>query len=176
MSAYLDQLYFDWLCNQVYSVKTSSPSRSYRNLFHILYTTEFVWLVPNDDNRIEDGKDLRREFLEDENIRVDGWDHEWINLGCSMLELLLGLSRRLSFETDESENFWLFELLENIDLKQYNDRTPISLDDIIEILDRVIFRTYLPNGHGGLFPLKHPQCDQRDLELWYQLSAYILER
>jgi hypothetical protein len=44
-----------------------------------------------------------------------------------------------------------------------------------EILDAVIWRTYLPNGQGGFFPLIDFEEDQTQVELWYQMSAFIRE-
>jgi hypothetical protein len=31
------------------------------------------------------------------------------------------------------------------------------------------------NGTGGLFPLKMPKVNQRRVEIWYQMSAFIEE-
>lgn len=174
MTAFLDQQYFDWLYGQVCPVRLKNPSHTYRNLFHILYTTEFHWIVPNDDNRIQDGKDLRREFIEAEELKQN--DHYWMNLGCSFLELLIGLSRRLEFQTDRYSTEWFWELLDNLGLRQYNDRAHLPLDEIKDILNRVIWRTYDYDGRGGLFPLDHAYEDQREVEIWYQLNSYILER
>ncbi|MFZ1684153.1 MAG: hypothetical protein WAU88_08510, partial [Candidatus Zixiibacteriota bacterium] len=55
---------------------------------------------------------------------------------------------------------------------EYNDQAEATID---EVLNRVIFRTYDARGNGGLFPLRRPQRDQREVELWYQASAYLLE-
>jgi hypothetical protein len=44
-----------------------------------------------------------------------------------------------------------------------------------EIMDTVINRTYLPDGTGGFFPLIRPDGDQTQIELWYQLNAYVEE-
>lgn len=84
----LDELYFTWLYSQVGSVKDRNPSRSYWKILRKLFTKEFVWIVPNDDNRAEDGRDLRLEFLEEHDIQ--DVDPNWMRLGCSMLELLIG--------------------------------------------------------------------------------------
>jgi hypothetical protein len=176
VSSFLDERYFNWLYRQVCSVKTRNPSRTYRNLLYILQTNQFVWLIPNDDNRAEDGKYLRYEFLEDEGIDLKRRDDYWMNLGCSFLEFLVALSRRLAFETAKSVDDCFFELLENLDLKQFNDRIPIDKAYIESVLERVNWRTYEYNGGGGLFPLVYPERDQREVEIWYQLSAYILER
>lgn len=176
MTAFLDERYFDWLYAQVCSERARNPSKTYRNLLYILYTKEFVWLVPNDDNRAEDGKYLRFEFLEELGIEVDERDSLWLELGCSFLEFLVALSRRLEFETDIDAGVWFHELLENLGLDGLNDRVDISREDVYDVVDRVIWRTYEPNGQGGLFPLEHTSQNQREIEIWYQLSAYILER
>jgi hypothetical protein len=139
-----------------------------------LYIKEFVWIVPNDDNRLEDGRDLRYEFIEQQGLQ--DVDDCWSRLGCSMLELLVGLSRRLAFEAEGEPCDWFWHLVENIGLVQYTDNVRLPAAYIDEILDRVIFRTYRKNGQGGLFPLKRADEDQREIELWYQLSAYVLER
>ena len=36
-------------------------------------------------------------------------------------------------------------------------------------------RRYKRSGEGGLFPLKNAAKDQRKVEIWYQLSSYLLE-
>ena len=177
MSASLDERYFDWLYSQVCSVRTKNPSKGYKELLHILFTKEFVWLVPNDDNRVEDGKDLRYEFFEHEGIDPDHRDILWLRLPCSMLELLVALARRLEFEDEGDVKTWFWEMMENIGLsKDLNDRAVIDRDFVEEILDRVIWRHYEYNGGGGLFPLVYPEEDQRQVEIWYQLNAYIIER
>lgn len=176
MSASLDERYFDWLYSQVCSVRVTNPSKTYRNLFHILYTKEYVWLVPNDDNRMEDGRDLRYEFLEHEGIDPSERDKLWLDLDCSMLEFLIALARRLEFITERPQHIWFWELLENLQLEIYNDRVDIPLDLVDKTLERVIWRTYDYNGGGGLFPLVYPEEDQRRVEIWYQISDYLLER
>lgn len=169
----LDESYFRWLYGQVCSVRARSPSRSYWNLMGQLFRKEFVWIIPNDDNRAEDGRDLRMEFIQRRRIR--NVDPEWFKLPCSMLEMLIGLSRRLSFEAGGGARDWFWHLIENIELDDYNDGTPVPDEIVNEIVDRVVWRLYSHDGSGGLFPLRYPSRDQRRVELWYQLSAYLLE-
>lgn len=176
MSAPLDELYFEWLYSQVSSVKLKNPQRTYWKLLRILFTHEFVWIIPNDDNRCEDGKDLRYDFLRCKGMEPEDAGRLWLDEDCSMLELLIGLSRRLAFDTNADEGEWFWELLENIGLHEYNDSVHIPEQHVKAMLDRVIWRTYRRNGHGGLFPLRRPREDQRDVELWYQLNAYLIER
>lgn len=173
MNVPLDEEYFVWLYSQIGSVKTTSRSKTYWNLAKILFTTEFVWLVPNDDNRIEDGRNLRFEFCEERGIEAE---REWLRLPCSILELLIALSRRLSFEADEQAKWWFWHMMQNLGLEGLNDASGFRQRDVADILNDLIWRQYKPDGRGGLFPLNEPAEDQRRVEIWRQLNAYLMER
>lgn len=170
----LDDSYLNWLYGQVCSVRSRDPSRSYRTLVEQLFRKEFLYLIPNDDNRAEDGKLLRYEFLEHRRIRNVNLD--WLRIPCSMLEMLVGLSRRLSTQGGGEPREWFWHLIENLELDDFNDASPIPQREVDEVLERVIWRLYNENGRGGLFPLRRPSKDQRRVELWYQLNAYLFER
>ena len=172
----LDERYLSWLYGQVASVKTRQGVRTFWKLFRQLNETIFVAIVSHDENRIADAKDLRYEFLaaaEDEQ-----GDPDWTRSPCSMLELLVVLSRQLAFEMDDKADVWFWHLIEVLELEQFNDhRYNDSPKEVIAAtLDRVIWRTYEHDGRGGLFPLRSPDRDQRKIELWYQLNAYLLEQ
>lgn len=172
----LDERYLSWLYSQVASVKTRVRARTYWKLFRQLQETIFVAIVPFDDNRISDARDLRYEYLaEAEN---ETGDPDWTRSPVSMLEVLIVLSRQLAFEMDDPVALWFWHLIEMMELEQFNDR---EYDDhaqeaIDSTLDRIIWRRYGPDGRGGLFPLRNPRQDQREVELWYQLNAYLLEQ
>jgi hypothetical protein len=170
----LDELYFTWLYRQVCSDDSVNPTRTYWNLLKLLHVKEFLWIIPNDDNRAEDGRALRLEFLEESGIQ--DVDENWLHLGCSMLELIIALSRRIAFEAEGNPRDWFWELIGNLGLDKYDDRENIPKDVVDEILDQIIFRTYSRKGRGGLFPLRRECEDQRDVELLYQMNSYILER
>ena len=174
MSDHPDEVYLAWLYGQTANAGLKNPARTHWKLLRQLYKKEFVWIVPNDDNRMEDGKELRYEFLVDSPLPVDD---DWMHLGCSMLEMLIALSRRLYFLTDVEPHEWFWELLENVGISMagsndlhYNDKLESYVD---MILDRIIWRTYAPDGNGGLFPLSSTDKDQRKIEIWYQMSAYL---
>lgn len=95
-----------------------------------------------------------------------------------MLELFIVLARLLAFEMDDPAEVWFWHLIEVLDLEQFNDRNydARAEEHISEAFNRVIWRTYAPDGSGGLFPLRRPDRDQRNVELWYQLNAYLLEQ
>ena len=176
MSEPLDESYLGWLYSQVGSVKTKDRSRTYWSLLRKFFTTEFVWLIPNDDNRMEDGRDLRLEFIQDSDI--EDVDREWLDLGCSFLEMLIALSRRCSFEDGRKPRWWFWHMVENLRLGQCNDATyDEQIDTFVEsVVNEVIFRRYDYDGDGGLFPLQFAEQDQRRAEIGYQFNAYLIEK
>lgn len=60
-----DYEYYIWLTQKI----DIPNNKSYTDLFERMHNLEFVWIIPNDDNRIQDGLDLRIEFL---NMRGGG--------------------------------------------------------------------------------------------------------
>jgi len=173
MSQPLDELYLVWLYSNIGNPDLKSPRRTFWKLARELFTTEFVWFVPNDDSRADDGRELRLEFMLD--CEIPEVDPDWMGMGCSYLEMLIGLSRRLAFETDSNPKDWFWHLMQNLGLHEYNDATKFSPKDIEEVTERLTFRTYDADGQGGLFPLRNPDRDQTKVELWYQLGAYVIE-
>lgn len=176
----LDEKYFAWLYRKIGAVTNRNPERGHWELARRLYTTKFEYFVPNDVNRAMDGIALRVEFL-DKHPNVT-YTLDWMNLECSMLEMLIALSRRLNYHTDDGAlaggtGGWFWELMGNVNLSHYTDAiwSNRCLEETDRVLNRINRRTYNTNGHGGLFPLTRPELDQRKVELWYQMSAYLIE-
>lgn len=173
----LDQAYFMWLYSQVGSVENRNLTKTYWKLLEILYQTEFTWReIENDANRAQDGKDFRREFLAESQRELSKADEHWMDMGCSFLELLISISWKLEFQGGETLGYWFWQLIENMGLIECTDASEIDETIVKHIITRVIERDYSPNGAGGLFPLTHTDKDQREVELWYQAEAYLLER
>lgn len=165
----------DQYLTHLYSlVETEGRPPQWRLMQH-LYSVEFYHFIPNDDNRAADGMDLRKEFIRVMNVSAPS---EWMTLGCSVLEMLIALARRLQYQYVEhytvGDCFWM--LLDNLGLSESWDDDPIDSDTIQQTLDRLIGREYETNGEGGLFPLHNPSRDQRSVELIYQMYAYVLEQ
>jgi hypothetical protein len=157
--------YYEWLTSQI----EIPNGKRYNDLFERMHNVEFVWTVPNDDNRVQDGLDLRPEF-------ADGKVSDLVLEGVTFLEVLVALSRRLAFTAGGDAPRWAWKLIKNLHLHKCSDPlTPQKLDRVNDILDAVIWRTYEPDGRGGFFPLKNPEKDQTKVEIWYQLNAYVIE-
>lgn len=161
--------YFNWLKRQIRIPNRVSSGLTYNELFAIMHEREFFWTVPNDDNREKDGLELRVEFF-------GGADPD-LQMGVSVLEVLIGLSRRLAFLTDGDAKNWAWQLIVNLALDRMID--PLSnykRNKIIDALDVLIWRQYSRNGMGGFFPLAYPVEDQTKVELWYQMHAFLNEQ
>ena len=171
-------LYYEWLCKLV----ESKPRKgNYCMLLDRLYAKNFLWSVPNDDNRAFEGKNLREHFCEENDI---DYEFDTFPIGVSMLELLIALAYRCEEITvdstcDRPMYDWFWKLISNAGLHRFTDETwPNSNVDYLidEILNKIIDRTYNRNGEGGLFPLKKNNKDQRKVELWYQMNTYLVEK
>jgi hypothetical protein len=168
----IEEVYFNWLYHKVASVMNPTPSLTFYTLLRDLHATEFVWLLSGDNNRAQDGLDIRKEFLR---VSFFPSDASWMSIGCSVLEMLIALSRKAEFITDISVRDWFWTLLDNVELSHLNDSCSDISNQVSIILERFIWRTYTRNGDGGLFPLRYPKDDQRKVEIWYQLHAYLNE-
>jgi|SRR5215216_1865678 len=158
------EVYLGWLATQI----RFGNSRSYEGLLTLMLQKEFVWLVPNDDNRIADGLEVRREYQSETGLRYQG--------PCSVLEVLIGISRRLEFMAGDPAANWAWILLENLGLNKLSD--PIGARKALradEILENLVWRTYSQDGYGGFFPLAWPEEDQTKIEIWYQMAKYVEE-
>jgi hypothetical protein len=166
MPTQTDYEYYEWLISHIHIPN----GKSYKDLFERMHNTEFHWTVPNDDNRIQDGLDLRVEFIDGRRLGLD-------LQGATLLEILVSLSRRVAFTAGGNPRQWAWRLLKNLRLHKKSDPlTEADLDRINDILDALIWRTYQPDGRGGFFPLAHPEEDQTKVEIWYQMNKYVIER
>lgn len=170
--------YNNWLYNMV---DTDGSLFRYTRLMEYLYNKPFRWFIPNDDNRAFEGMALRRRFCEERNISFD-YDLLGVELhsNVTMLELLIGLSircRELVYGLNDNEDGideWFLRLLINAGLTKYSDDN-YNESEVDRILENLIERKYQRNGKGGLFPLEWSRKDQRKVELWYQMSEYLVK-
>jgi hypothetical protein len=186
----LNELYLPWLEAQVNYEYRHNCRTSYRQLIWAMREKPFPWTIPNDDNRIEDGLELRYLFLTDENLVKDfqavHFAHSDLEIQhgvagfrsqpCSVLEVLIALSKKLAFQAEGEAGWWAWRLICNLDLQMMRDLLTDKRKAIVdEYLERLVWRTYTWDGVGGFFPLQYPKEDQRKVEIWYQMSAYLEE-
>jgi len=171
MNEPIENEYFNWLFAKSYD--RDNP-RMYVDLIKILHSTEFIWVVPGDKHRCDDGIELRTDFFRETRTEPD---EALMSQPCSVLEVLIAFARRANFQTSHmSLRKWFWIFMENLLLDQYRQVTLTDLPKINDILNRFIWRLYDSHGFGGLFPLSHTIHDQRKVEIWYQFCEYLEER
>lgn len=174
---HINQDYLRWLSDIV------DPDEKYSGLLSYLFDLEYDYdtakLVPNDDNRIEDALNLREEFVNEQLARepsylIDTFRGQY----ASVLEIFISLAERM----DDVMGFerlpdWFWEMMDNLGVTRFDDEhfDKDSIFKIDKIVGTWLNREYCKNGKGGLFPLKEPHDNQQKVEIWYQMSAYLLE-
>lgn len=166
--------YFLWLCEKI-DIADRGDRFDYFCLAKALQDTEFVAKLDGDKNRISDGINLRVEFAEESNIFVD----EVMNVPCSVLEVLVALclriERGITGEPGEDHpEKWFWQMIDNLGLGGCTD---VSFDRALvdQNVNLWMERLYSPDGRGGIFPIRQPFGDQRNVELWVQMQQYIHE-
>lgn len=172
----LDQ-YYCWMLDMM---DFNLPNhRNYDLLMQKLHSIDFYWDaegVPMDENRDIDAYEMRKDFIDecgyDSDVSI--WDDP-----RSVLEVLVAFSRKIEIMiTGEPGNDylgrWFWVMLDNLGLLEYDN---FHYDDIAvdKIVHRWLSRRVTKSGKNGIFPLKKMSQDQRGVEMWYQMHAYLNE-
>lgn len=170
----LTEAYFQWMCRLV----CTGQERSYRTLLRYLHSREFVYSLPMDGNRADDGMDLRYRFGAECDIPNPVIAHELDNKPCSILEMMVALSVRCEEHIMEDPDIgdrtgqWFWSMIRNLGLDAMTD-SRFSASKADDILDRFLERRYKRNGEGGLFYIPYCEQDLRGVEIWYQMCWYL---
>ena len=173
----LNDEYFEWLCNLVCG-KRFSNQISYRKLLSHLYLTEFRYLIPRDQNRAEDGIDLRYRFALDRHEDQERLVLDSLYGPCSVLEMMIALSIRCEENIMDNPDVgnrtsqWFWGMITNLGLGPMYDSN-FDRRYVDDVLERFLDRRYDPDGKGGLFRIRDCDRDLRKVEIWYQLCWYL---
>ena len=172
----LEDRYLDWLGQYA-----MGQDRSYDSLLEFLYHKPYTYTIRMDENRAEDGIELRYIFGMENSI-----DYEDISSGldagrdCSMLEMMVGLARRcesqimIDMEEGAQPERWFYIMLTNLGLRGF-DNEHFDPEKADYITDRFLAHQYSYNGDGSLFSVCNPRHDMRRTDLWYQAMWYFTE-
>ena len=182
--------YFLWLCefadlNGFMGNKERKPETDHITYFMLamkLHHMKFKPILPNDDNRGQDGFALRSRFS-----LISSAFNDYSSIDepeVSMLEFFIALADRIdrdimygpSKELDRCKE-WFWVMMYNCGFNEFTDNkwnaeTDKFVDDKIT---SIVKRTYNYDGSGGIFPLKNPKDDQRNVEIWYQMQSFFCE-
>lgn len=171
--------YMNWMLE-------SMGDTGYSILFDLLHETDFKWdkrRFPRDSDRADDGRYLRLRFSNESGMDI--WE-EWLKKDCSFLEFLIALAYSIDDQImydpicPDGPKRWFWTMMHNCGLDKYDDGvmlrgTMVAYMTVLEIVNMIMERRFEPNGNFGLFPLKRPEMDQRNVEIWYQANAYFIE-
>ena len=169
--------YFNWLCDTVCQQRFAKPI-PFMKIFTKLHDTDFIFLMPRDEDRAEDGVSLRYRFA-----IANGYEDyyptvlEYLRGPCSVLEMMVALAIKCE-ETMEDPSRgdrtgqWFWTMMRNLGLGGMDDNR-YDRRVVESILNRFLHRDYEPDGKGGLFVLHHCEYDLRDVEIWYQMCWYL---
>ena len=170
--------YFEWLfgkaCGQRFAADVS-----FRKLIAHLHNTDFRWLIPNDETRAREGKNLRHRFALSQ---MPDWD-EYLILDilegpCSVLEMMLALAIYAEEHIMDNPQLgdrtgqWFWNMVVNLGLGGQRD----DLYDrryVEDSLQRFLDRAYDRDGKGGLFTIRNCRRDLRKVEIFHQLCWYF---
>lgn len=183
----LGERYFDWLygqaqlpdpANNIAPARDIDAEQPYKILCDHMHRISFHATVAYDDNRMADGARLRHDFLRSLRGEPNSEDlKDFLYPDATIFEVLVALTLRCVDWAGRTQGFWFWMFMKNLDLSTYTDHIYDFKDT--RYIDRKLIkfnnRRYNANGRGGLFPLKVPDNDQRQVELWYQLAAYLTE-
>lgn len=166
--------YFHYLCELI-DIDRFEKQVSYRKLLRHLHNIEFTWFIPHDDNRADDGIQLRRDFAMDRN---DSRLAHYIGGPCSVLEMMVALAVRCEKTIMDNALMgdrtgqWFWDMIRNLGLSSMRD-SRFDIEYVDDSVARLLNRDYEPDGRGGLFTVKNCRHDMRKVEIWCQLSWYL---
>lgn len=171
----LTDAYFEWMYQLVFPDQNDI---SYRRLCMYLNNLTFYPRLPRDENRAQDGIDLRYRF---------GYEQQHIQpeIGtlldckpCSVFEMMVALALRM--EEDIMTNpemgnrlpLWFAEMLHSLGLENMSD-DQFNRQTVMEVVRRFMEGEYESDGRGGLFTIPSCRRDLRTVEIWYQMNWYL---
>lgn len=167
----IEDKYVRWLRSLV-----DRPGSFYNILFQAAWETDYEYYIPYDENRADDGLRLRDRFMDETSLILSDFGP------CRMLEFLVALAIRMNetlydWDLPDQTSGWFWQLIFNSGLVALDDTySDDTYERILYRLDVINKRLYNEDGSGGgLFPLTYTRQDQREIEVWYQMMAYLTE-
>ena len=173
----LNNEYFEWMC-QLVCDERYRWRLSYRRLLNHLHNIGFQVVLSMDENRAEDGIDLRYRFGYEKSYENSMIASLLDNRPCSVLEMLIALAFRCEEHIMDDPSVgnrmgqWFWNMIQNLGLDSMND-SRFNSEYTDDVIFRFMNRKYKRNGEGGLFTVEHCKYDMRTVEIWYQMNWYL---
>jgi hypothetical protein len=169
--------YFEWICKLVCGTD-KSRFLSYEKLLTHLHSVKFTYTIRKDQNRAEDGKDLRWRFICGQDYPETYNDYlSCLDEPCSVLEMIIAIAIRCEDLMDDPSYGnrtaqWFWGMIVNLGIGSMTDaRYDRRLVDVA--ISKFLKREYEPDGKGGLFTVRNCEYDLRSVEIWKQMCLYL---
>lgn len=173
----LNKRYFDWICQLVCNQQYTGDL-TYTKLLTELYNTDFQYTIPMDENRAEEGVDLRYRFGYetkcDEQVIA-----AYIGIRpCSVLEMMAALALYCEEHIMVDPSIgnrtpkWFWEMIRSLGLESMDDLY-FNRQYVVDQIQKFMNHQYEANGKGGLFTVNNPKYDMRFVEIWWQMNWYL---
>lgn len=158
--------YVTWLYN--YMRIFDHPGCAY--ILDILLSIPFRYLIILDRNTEFYGLELRNQFTS-----ATGEQATFVDCPCSLLEALIAIAQRIQWnifwDPDEDRAYqWFWVMIDNLGLTDCTD-----VDQISVICNRLLDRTYNPDGLGALCgQIPNSTVDIREVPFYAQCEQWIV--
>lgn len=174
----MDELWNDYLNYLIWIGGLTEIASRYGRLFEILHHIDFKWILDRDENREADGIGLRDDFDLPHSCTMQE-DEAFFARYCSVFEMMLALAIKVDDEfigdpAEEHPEEFFMEMIKNLGLDKFKGER-YKKADVIKIVNRWLDREFDSNGVGSPFPIRRSNQDQRKLEIWDQMNAYLNE-
>lgn len=170
--------YFEWLSDIVCEARFGGEV-SFRKLIMHLHNTDFRYIIPNDENRAREGKNLRHRFAVTQMPEIPEYQILDILAGpCSVLEMMVALAIHAEEHIMDNPQIgnrtgqWFWSMVVSLGLGGQTDNR-FDRRFVDNVLERFLDRKYSPNGQGGLFMIRNCNRDLRKVEIFHQLCWYL---
>ena len=149
---------------------------SYEHLMEYLFYVEFIYSIEMDENRAAAGIDLR--YLYEYTTGNKNLSKALRSKPCSVLEMMVALSNRIEVgvmgdsEVGDQTYKWFWVMIDSLGLMDMSDDN-FDSEYVDDVIDKFLHREYEPDGTGGLFIIPDYRDDLRDIDIWYQVCAYL---
>lgn len=169
------EAYGRWIIKERIEVPYDRMFWKHEKLMNELHKIPFIYLIPRDANRDEDGLSLRREYAD--LLRLYRIPFE--GMPASVLEVMAAIAIRVDGEYignphDERPDLFLYEMVKNLGLLVFDDRN-FNSESVHKIINTWLYREFRSDGLGSPFPIQNDTRDQREFEIWDQMNHYIFE-
>jgi len=170
-------IYFNWMSVMVFP--NIYERNHYNTLLKALHSSLFYFSIPMDENRMQDGIDLRYRFAYENGYPIDIVKNELYRSNtCSILEMMVALAIKgnerilYDYETGGRTDFIFKEMLKSLQIIDLSDEN-FSKSYFDYRISKFLNRDYSYNGNGGLFTVHDPRDDMRTVDIWYQMNWFL---